>query len=51
MPKSITINYSHVKGEFLVQFFKDNKLVKWELANGSVEVQKLIVDFYFPDKS
>ena len=48
--KQIKINFSYVKHEFLVNFYEDNKQVKWEIVSDSKDVQKLISEFYFPDK-
>lgn len=49
MKKEIQINFSYVKHEFLVRFFEEGQLVRWETAVVSKDVQKLISEFYFPN--
>ena len=48
MKKHIKINYSHIKAEYLIQFFEDGLLKKWEIVNSSTDIPKLIQEFYFP---
>lgn len=47
MKKKIEINFSYSKYEFLVRFFEDDKMVRWEIVTDSKDVQKLISEFYF----
>lgn len=47
MNKKITINLNYDTNEYLVQFFKNEILVNWEVVEDSEEVKKLIQKFYF----
>lgn len=48
MTKEITINFSHVKHEYLVRFFEDGKLVNWKIFNDSKDITAAISKFYHP---
>lgn len=46
MKKEVKINYSYISGEYLVQFFEEGLLKKWQIVNDSKDVQKLISEFW-----
>ncbi len=47
MKKKIEINYTYTRNEFLVRFFEDDVMVRWEVYNDSKQVYDSISKFYF----